>query len=165
MPLALAAGRRGRAPAAPFLPTRLPVTLRLLAADREDFPAKPVLIIDDAPDVRDSLAMLLQSYGYRTASAVDGLDAKGLLETQGVEPCLILLDLSMPRMDGFQFRRWQEESPFANVPVIVFSGAFDIDRVRMLTRLPAVRKSADPDTLVRLVRRHCMQDGVGPMAS
>jgi len=73
----------------------------------------------------------------------------------GVDPCLIILDLFMPGMDGFQFRHWQLGSPFAQVPIIVFSAGYDVARVQQITGLPAVRKTADPDEVLLLVRLHC----------
>src|SRR5947209_16860309 len=62
-----------------------------------------ILIVDDDEAIRQTLAELLEEEGYQVATAADGLEA--LAQVVAAPPALILLDISMPRMDGFDFAR------------------------------------------------------------
>ena len=78
-------------------------------------PAGNVLIVEDDPDVREMLAALLVTEGFHAVAAEDGLEALHLLRTVRHRapqvPCLILLDLMMPRLSGNEFRRAQLGDP------------------------------------------------------
>ena len=91
-------------------------------------PIEPILVVDDEPDVRDGLTLLLRTRGYTVTCAADGQEA--LDELRGpARPWLILLDLMMPVMDGFEFRVRQLQDPdLAGLPVVVFSAGGDLDR-------------------------------------
>jgi CheY-like chemotaxis protein len=80
-----------------------------------------VLVVDDDPDCRDSIVCWLDHAGYRVVAATDGRTALDLLH-YGVVPDVIMLDLRMPVMDGWSFRRHQRADPrHASIPVIVVS--------------------------------------------
>jgi len=82
-----------------------------------------VLVVDDDTDIRTSLCELLEHEGYRVASAANGQEALARLG-QGELPCVILLDLMMPIMDGWEFRERQQDDPrLAGVPVVVITAA------------------------------------------
>ena len=82
----------------------------------------PILVVDDDFDLRESLALLLALKGYEVMTACDGREALQTLQG-GPRPCLIVLDLMMPDMDGFQFRRALLEDPtLAKIPVVLCSG-------------------------------------------
>jgi signal transduction histidine kinase/CheY-like chemotaxis protein len=91
---------------------------RILGNDAQD---KKVLVIDDDKDVRELLSRLLKDAGYR---AIDARDGKEGLERTKDEPALIILDLEMPRMDGFEFLdNYIKDVPEEKrAPVLVFSG-------------------------------------------
>ena len=91
---------------------------RILGNDTKD---KKVLVIDDDKDVRELLSRLLKDAGYRPIDARDGKEG---LERTKDEPALIILDLEMPRMDGFEFLdNYIKDVPEENrAPVLVFSG-------------------------------------------
>lgn len=113
-----------------------------------------VLVIDDTSDVREAVSLLLQTHGYAVESAVDGLDAVRKLEA-GSRPDLILLDIAMPRMDGFAFRRWQAaDERFCSIPIVLLSGVYDPPRARRLSGLPVVSKTAGVDAILAAVRKH-----------
>ncbi|BDG07877.1 response regulator transcription factor [Anaeromyxobacter paludicola] len=81
-----------------------------------------VLVIDDDEAIRESLAEVLQFEGYQVSTARDGCE--GLTAALAMHPDLILLDLMMPRMNGWEFREAQESDPsLAGIPVIVVSAA------------------------------------------
>ncbi len=85
-------------------------------------PSPRVLIVEDDVDIRETLAELLATAGYVTAQAGNGRDA--LDEARRAPPDLIVLDLMMPVMDGWQFRSAQRRDPaLAPIPVIVISAA------------------------------------------
>jgi CheY-like chemotaxis protein len=84
---------------------------------------KNVLVVDDDEDIRESIADALRECGYEVAVAINGRDALMKLR-DGVRPSIILLDLMMPVMDGWQFRAQQTEDPgLADIPVIIISAA------------------------------------------
>jgi CheY-like chemotaxis protein len=75
-----------------------------------------VLIVDDEPSVRSMLADVLRGEGYRVLSAAHGRDALVTLR-RGARPCLILLDMLMPEMDGWQFAAELRADPnLASIP-------------------------------------------------
>ena len=80
--------------------------------------AKRVLVVDDDRDIRELLVELLASEGYEVASAPDG--RRALAEARGRRPDVILLDLMMPVMSGWEFREAQLRDPaLADIPVVV----------------------------------------------
>ena len=91
---------------------------RLLGTGGKD---QKVLVIDDDKDVRELLSRLLKDAGYRPIDARDGKEG---LERTKDEPALIILDLEMPRMDGFEFldNYIKDVSEEKRAPVLVFSG-------------------------------------------
>jgi len=124
-------------------------------------PAGNILIVEDDPDVREMLATLLASEGFHAVGAEDGLEALHLLRTVRHRapdvPCLVLLDLKMPRLSGKEFRRAQLEDPtVSNVPVAVMSGATDLEqRAKALGAVAILAKPIDCDKVMDVVRRFC----------
>jgi CheY-like chemotaxis protein len=120
-----------------------------------------ILIVEDDPDTREMLAALLGMEGFHTVAAEDGLEALHLLRTVRHRapkvPCLVLLDLMMPRLGGHEFRRAQLGDPtVAGVPVAVMSGATDLEaRAQALGAVASVSKPIDCDVLMEVVRRYC----------
>jgi signal transduction histidine kinase len=84
--------------------------------------AKRVLVVEDDLDLRETLADTLESNGYRTVTAVNGRD--GLRQVRVCAPDVVVLDLCMPVMDGWQFRLEQKRDPaIAAIPVIACSAS------------------------------------------
>ncbi len=71
---------------------------------------RSVMIVDDDTDICMTMQITLEAYGYRTTTASDGAEALHMLETDEA-PCLILLDLMMPGMNGQEFREAQLRQP------------------------------------------------------
>jgi CheY-like chemotaxis protein len=85
-----------------------------------------ILVVDDNGDQRDTLAELLGMAGYRVACAANGREALAYLRNNP-PPRLILLDLRMPLMSGWEFRAEQRRDPLlAGIPVLVLSGGADL---------------------------------------
>jgi two-component system cell cycle response regulator DivK len=120
-----------------------------------------VLIVEDDTDTREMVRQLLATHGYYALAAADGLEALHLLRAvrhrAPSAPCLVLLDLSMPRLGGKEFRRSQLGDPtVANVPVAVMSGAADLEqRAEAMGAVATLSKPLDVDALIEVVKRYC----------
>jgi len=113
---------------------------------------KTVLVVDDDPDVREAIADALDAAGYRVRQAVHGKDALAQLQTMSAEPCLVLLDMMMPEMNGNEFLAALEESwQLGSLPVVVLSAeAINPGEARRLFRKPV-----SLETLLRVVEEYC----------
>ena len=110
--------------------------------------------MEDDPDLREMMAQLLTLEGFQAAAVSNGREALDYLEDRHA-PDVILLDLMMPVMDGWEFRRRQRENPdLSRVPVIVLS-AVDQGRVGGLDPVAFLKKPLDFDRLLQLVRSCC----------
>ena len=106
-----------------------------------------VLIIDDDSGSREALAELLVNEGYEVATAEDGAGALAYLRT-GARPRVILLDLMMPGIDGWDFRAEQKRNEWlSQIPVIAISAAG-----KLVDADYSLRKPLDIDTLLGLLR-------------
>ena len=115
-----------------------------------------MLIVEDDADLREMMAQLLFIEGFRAETVANGREALDYLR-QGRFPEVILLDLMMPVMDGWEFRRQQRGDPkLASLPVVVLS-ALDAPRVAEMGTA-YLKKPLDFDRLVEMVRRYC-RDG------
>ncbi len=84
-----------------------------------------VLVVDDDQAVRETLREVLEESGYRAVTAADGLEALEQLQA-GLRPDVILLDLMMPRMNGWVFRLEARRDPeLRKIPVVILSAAAD----------------------------------------
>jgi CheY-like chemotaxis protein len=119
---------------------------------------RPILVVDDDADSRDFLIALLRSQGYAVIGAASGGEA--LAVARAALPCLILLDLMMPGLDGFGFRAAQLRSPeFANIPVILISALDDPPQIaRRIGPLAILRKPIDVDALLEQVALFCARE-------
>lgn len=118
-----------------------------------------ILIIEDEPDLRETLKDLLEMEGFEAATAENGRVGLDKLHELG-PPCLIVLDLMMPVMNGWQFLEvLKNEYPdtFAAVPVVVLSAAADLTAVAQQHGCQVMKKPASIAQLLQLVRTHCAQ--------
>ncbi len=115
-----------------------------------------ILLIDDDPDTREQLAEILTEQGYRVVTARDGLEGFEKLRTD-CAPCVILLDLMMPVMDGWQFRARQLSEPdLCKLPVIVLSATTEIRRYAAELKADGyLSKPFMLDRLLGSVQRYC----------
>jgi CheY-like chemotaxis protein len=126
-----------------------------------------VLVVEDDADTRVLLSSLLSLEGFRTVIAEDGLEGLHLLRAMRhgapAVPCLVLLDLAMPRLGGPEFRRAQLSDPtVAGVPIAVISGADDVEmRARALGAVASLVKPIDVDVLLEIVKRYCRNQAYG----
>ncbi|MFL5262348.1 MAG: response regulator, partial [Anaeromyxobacteraceae bacterium] len=112
--------------------------------------APRVLVADDEKDIRETIGQLLEYEGYLVSLAGDGVDALRLAREQ--HPDLILLDLMMPRMNGWQFRAAQlEDATVSGIPVVVVSATVPRDSRGFANAL--LHKPVSLDDLLDIVRR------------
>ena len=116
-----------------------------------------VLVVEDDADIRFSLQILLQDEGYEAVSAANGRQALALLRAMPMLPCLILLDLMMPDMDGWQFRAEQRRDPeLASIPIMILSAAADLPmQTAKLGAVGVMQKPVHVEELLEEIRRHC----------
>lgn len=109
-----------------------------------------VLVVDDEKDIRDTVAEILRDAGYRTYGAGDGAEA--LTQARAHHPDVVLLDLMMPGMSGWEFRDAQRSDPdLAKIPVIVISA---LAREPGCDAAAYLQKPFGLETLLSAVRLH-----------
>jgi CheY-like chemotaxis protein len=117
-----------------------------------------VLIVEDDDDVREFMDLLISTSGYETMSARDGHEALRLMRAR--PPCVVLLDLQMPRMDGWQFRERQLEDPaLARIPVVCITAYYDPRDVSRRLGVRCLLKPADFPAVLEEVQSACGQSG------
>ena len=117
-----------------------------------------VLVVDDDAGVRSLYVDALSESGHQVAIAIDGSDALGWLQRGTQHPCVVLTDLRMPRMDGFELSRAISQDPqLASIPIVVLTG----DRLLALTS-PARDKPFSVIELDSLVQRSCRLHRMAP---
>ena len=116
-----------------------------------------VLVVEDDLDIRESIAETLDDEGFHVAAAANGREALRKLEGAGGAPCVILLDLMMPDMDGWQFRKEQARNPtLATIPVVVVSADGNVgETAQSLGAAGHLRKPIQIHELVEMVLRFC----------
>jgi DNA-binding response OmpR family regulator len=110
---------------------------------------RPLLIVEDDPDIEFAVADLVTDHGFRTISARDGLEALEVLHRE--RPSGILLDLAMPRMDGYALiEALRTDRKLSAIPVAVVTAQRpDLTR---LHGLPVLHKPFDSHSLLQLIR-------------
>lgn len=116
-----------------------------------------VLVVEDDLEIRESLIEALEDEGYEAVGAGNGLEALDRLHGPGPQPCLILLDLMMPHMDGRTFRQEQLRRPeLASIPVVVISAFRDVTHIAQELKAAALlKKPFQLHELVSVARKHC----------
>ena len=120
----------------------------------EPEPAAEVLIVEDDDGAREALSDCLAMEGFRVASARNGKEALDYLHNSPL-PRVILLDLFMPIMTGWEFREEQKkEAAIADIPVVVVT-AFSAGITRQIDANVVMHKPLDLDRLVDVIREYC----------
>ena len=119
---------------------------------------KTVMVVDDSPTVRKLLTIKLEKHGHRVVTASNGMDALAKINEE--LPDLILLDVTMPRLDGYQLCKLvKTDAVTKHIPVVMLSGNdgfFDKMRGRMAGSVAYLTKPFEPETLLRTVDQYCI---------
>lgn len=116
-----------------------------------------ILVVEDDKDIRKNLKRLLESEGYAVDVAENGQIALDVLKGAATLPAVIVLDLMMPVMDGFEFREHQQSTArIANIPVLIMTADGRCDEKKIRAKAAAaLRKPADADDILRIVGELC----------
>ena len=124
--------------------------------------AQKILVVDDDPDILEAISMILESQGYQVVTAQDGIEALANLKAE--KPALMILDLLMPKMDGFavckelQDPRWAK---YRDIPILILTSVreeasrrrYELETGLELDVDDYVEKPVSPDTLLERVGR------------
>jgi len=119
--------------------------------------ASTILVVDDDKNVCDLISAALAGGGYRPVIACNGREALAYLRSSPCQPSLILLDLMMPVMTGWEFRRVQQEDPsLAGIPVAIITGLGGVEgKAAALGAVDVLYKPSRVEALMALVSRFC----------
>lgn len=119
--------------------------------------SKPILVIEDDLPIRESLVDILQDLGYTVWSASNGQEGLDLLHRSTELPGLVLLDIMMPVLDGYGFRRAQiGNARLADIPTVVLSADGQIsEKAGTVGVTEFVKKPIDLDRLFSLAQKYC----------
>jgi CheY-like chemotaxis protein len=114
-----------------------------------------VLLVEDDADCREAITAMLEAAGHTVVGAENGKVALDRMRDSG--PCVIVLDLMMPVMDGRRFRAAQlRDEAHASLPVVIMSGAAQVDeQAQQLGVQDYIAKPVDPDQLLAMLGRYC----------
>ena len=120
-----------------------------------------VVVIDDDEDVRDALMDALTDADFKPLGASNGANALDRLRALDARPCLILLDVMMPEMDGWEFRAAQRRDPaLAEIPVVVLTAHADARQAAASMQAAGfLRKPVSRESLLATVGRFCQPRG------
>jgi CheY-like chemotaxis protein len=115
-----------------------------------------VLVVEDDVDLREAIRDTLEAEGYEVVLAEHGEEALAQLRAEP-RPCVVLLDLMMPHMDGWKFMEQMRIHPvLANIPLVVVSAYGNAEGVRSLGAADYLRKPFQVETLLDTVKRYCL---------
>jgi CheY-like chemotaxis protein len=113
-----------------------------------------VLIVEDDTDVREMMDLLLTAVGYRTMTAENG--AVALERLRDTRPCMVLLDLMMPVMTGWEFRERQLADPqLSSIPVLCMSAVYQPEEVKQKLQVHCLAKPLDFGRLLDEIATAC----------
>jgi CheY-like chemotaxis protein len=126
----------------------------------QDIDRHTILLVEDEPDLRNTLKEILEMEGYYVVPAENGQDALHKLELldHNREPCLIFLDLMMPVMNGWQFLekfQAQHQALMTRTPIVIVSAASDVAKVQESFGCSYLRKPVDLDNLFKVAKEYC----------
>ena len=130
--------------------------------------SEKILVVDDDPDMRAALTVILESRDYEIVTAQDGLEALASLKAD--EPDLMILDLLMPKMDGFAVLKELEDGRWAKyreIPILILSSVreeasrrrYELETALELKVDDYVEKPVSPEILLERVETLLKRNG------
>lgn len=118
-----------------------------------------VMIVEDDRDVRESIAEVLEDCEFRSLGAANGQEAISELRASSKKPCVILLDIMMPVMDGWEFRAQQLADPeLDTIPVVILSAHANIEEAAHgMAAAACLKKPVQLEALLAMVQRFCVK--------
>ena len=114
-----------------------------------------ILIVEDNKGILESLSELFDLNGFTVSTAIDGYDALEKLK-EGIRPCWIVLDLTMPRMGGLECLGHIRSHPdWKDIPITLLSAAGRITDEATEHKVDYLKKPIEIDTLFAMARKHC----------
>jgi len=119
-----------------------------------------ILVVDDDPDILDAVTMILESQGYEVVTARDGIE--GLATLKAENPDMMILDLLMPKMDGFAVRKELQDPRWSKykVPILILTSVreeasrrrYELETALELDADDYIEKPMSPDVLLKRVK-------------
>jgi two-component system chemotaxis response regulator CheY len=110
---------------------------------------KLVFLIEDDPDIRDALSQILGLEGFAVQAAENGQEGLNQLRSMPTTPDMILLDIMMPVMDGYQFLEERQRDPgIRKIPVLILTANQSSDNTRLVDIQGFLRKPLDLEKLI-----------------
>ncbi len=123
-------------------------------AIKESKQCKSILVVEDDDDIRNAMVDLLESEGYNTESAINGKDALEKLRRINQKPCLVMLDMMMPIMNGREFLdEVMKDSHLAPIPILIVSAI--ADKSNSKGSVGFLKKPIDIDVVLKVVSQYC----------
>jgi CheY-like chemotaxis protein len=120
--------------------------------------ARPyVLLVEDDLDISESIQAILEEENYQVQCKFNGKEAMEYLMNAEVEPSLILLDVMMPLMNGYQFREAQlKNSRISNIPTIILSASNELQNGEQFHFTDFIKKPLDVETLLDAIKNNIL---------
>ena len=121
---------------------------------------RTLLVVEDDRDVREALIEVLIDCDYKPVHASNGVEALERLRAASVPPCVLLLDVMLPTMDGWEFCAEQKRDPAVrDIPVVVLSAHGDgADAAAKMAAAGFLKKPVALETLLGIVEQFCVAD-------
>ncbi len=121
--------------------------------NQEKSPCHSILVVEDDYDIRTAMVQLLESEGYHAESASNGQEALNLLDKIS-KPCLVLLDMMMPIMNGREFLdALTKKSNLAPLPVLIVSAIADASDTT--GSVGFIKKPIDIEVVLKIIHQYC----------
>jgi CheY-like chemotaxis protein len=119
-----------------------------------------IMVVEDDSEIRDLLRDALVDHGYQSIAATNGADALAQLRSRPQKPCLIVLDIRMPELNGWEFRRAQKADPdLGSIPLVLFTAHANATGVaEEMNAAGCLKKPATLEALLAMVELHSRHD-------
>lgn len=119
--------------------------------------AHSILLVEDDDFIRQEISEALEDEGYQVSTAAHGKEALAIL-AEGVRPSVVLLDLMMPVMNGWEFlKAFKKDEAFVGIPVVILSAFADRATIIGGDAISVLRKPINLNALFNVLEEHCAE--------